>query len=421
VSGISTDSWGVDYVLLHGREPLLSIPFHYRDARTEGAMERAFRVVSAGEIFAETGIQFMPINTLFQLREDALSRPGLLGLADKFLNIGDYFNFLFSGVGKAEESLASTTQLYNPRTRTWSAQLIGKFALPAHIFPEVVPSGTRLGSLLPAIAAETGLEGVQVIAGCSHDTAAAVMAVPAEGEDWAYLSSGTWSLLGVETAQPIITSESRQLNFTNEIGFGGSIRFLKNIVGLWMVQECRRAWARLGREYSYEELAALAEAAEPLRSFVDPQDERFGKPGAMQQKIAAFCLATRQAVPDTPGAVIRCVLESLALCYRRTLEKLGKAIGRRIARLHIVGGGSKNSLLNRLTADATGIPVLAGPSECTGIGNVLVQAIALGQVSSLARARNIVRKSFPPVAYQPADAALWDEAYSRFCRLQRPG
>jgi rhamnulokinase len=419
VAGISTDSWGVDYVLLHGREPLLSVPFHYRDARTEGAMERAFRAVSADEIFAETGIQFMPINTLFQLCEDAHSRPGLLGMADKFLNIGDYFNCLFSGVCKAEESLASTTQLYNPRTRTWSARLIGKFGLPARIMPEVVASGTRLGPLLPAIAAETGLSGVQVIAGCSHDTAAAVAAVPARGEDWAYLSSGTWSLLGVETAEPIIGSESRRFNFTNEVGFGGSIRFLKNIIGLWIVQECRRAWARQGLEYSYEDLAMLAGAADPLQSFVDPQDARFGKPGAMHEKVAAYCRETHQPVPGTPGATIRCALESLALCYRQTLEKLEQAIGRKIARLHIVGGGSKNSLLNQFTADAAGIPVLAGPSECTGIGNVLVQAIALGRVPSLAAARQIVYRSFPPVTYEPGDPALWEQAYARFCRLQR--
>ncbi len=418
LAGISTDSWGVDYVLLHGQEPLLSIPFHYRDGRTEGAMERAFQIVSPDEIFAETGIQFMPINTLYQLCEDARARPALLGTADMFLNVGDYFNFLFSGIGRAEESLASTTQLYNPRTRTWSPRLIERFALPVDIFPEIVVSGTRLAPLLPEVAAETGLAGVQVIAGCSHDTAAAVAAVPAEGEGWAYLSSGTWSLLGIETEHPIINSMSRRFNFTNEVGFGGSIRFLKNIVGLWIVQECRRAWAREGREYGYEELAALAEAAEPLRSFVDPKDARFAKPGTMHQKIVAFCRNTHQHVPDTPGAVVRCALESLALCYRQTLEQLEEATGKRIARLHIVGGGSKNSLLNQFTADATGIPVLAGPSECTGIGNVLVQAIALGQLPSLTAARRIVRRSLPPLTCEPADAARWEEAYSRFCRVQ---
>jgi rhamnulokinase len=417
VAGISSDSWGVDYVLLHGNEPLLSAPFHYRDARNEGALERAFEVLPADEIFAETGIQFMQFNTLYQLHADRLQRAGLLGSADRFLNIGDYFNFLFSGVGKAEESLASTTQLYNPCARTWSAKLVEKFGLPARILPEIVASGTRLGPLLPAIAAETGLENVQVIAGCSHDTAAAVAAVPAEGEDWAYLSSGTWSLLGIETPQPIINSWSRQFNFTNEVGFGGRIRFLKNISGLWIVQECRRAWAQEGREYSYEKLAALAEEAEPLRSFVDPQEERFGKPGRMHEKISAYCQATLQPVPATPGAMIRCALESLAMCYRQTLNKLERATGKKTARLHIVGGGSKNSLLNRFTADATGIPVLAGPSECTGIGNVMVQAIALGRLPSLEAARQIVRNSFPPTTYKPGNAGLWEEAYARFCRL----
>ncbi len=418
VAGISTDSWGVDYVFLHRNEPLLSVPYHYRDARTEGALERAFQVVSADGIFAETGIQFMPINTIYQLHADALHRAEILSAADKFLNIGDYFNFLFSGVGKAEESLASTTQLYNPRARAWSAQLVEKFGLPPRILPEIVASGTRLGPLLPAIAAETGLKDVQVIAGCSHDTAAAVAAVPADGEDWAYLSSGTWSLLGIETPQPIITPRSRQYNFTNEVGFGSRIRFLKNIVGLWIVQECRRAWAREGQEYSYEKLAILAEEAEPLKALVDPQDDRFGKPGLMHEKIAEYCRTTGQTVPLTPGATIRCALESLALCYRQTLEKLERATGKKPAQLHIVGGGCKNALLNRLTADATGIPALAGPAECTGIGNVLVQAIALGRLPSLQAARQIVRESFPPITYEPGDGGLWEEAYRRFCRLQ---
>jgi rhamnulokinase len=418
VAGISSDSWGVDYVLLHRDEPLLSVPYHYRDARTEGALERAFQVVSADEIFAETGIQFMPINTIYQLHADALHRAEILGVADKFLNIGDYFNFLFSGVGKAEESLASTTQLYNPCARAWSAKLVEKFGLPPRILPEIVASGTRLGLLLPAIAAETGLKEVQVIAGCSHDTAAAVAAVPADGEDWAYLSSGTWSLLGIETPQPIITPWSRQFNFTNEVGFGSRIRFLKNIVGLWIVQECRRAWAREGQEYSYEKLATLAEEAEPLKAFVDPQNDGFGKPGRMHEKIAEYCRTTGQPVPGTPGATIRCALESLALCYRQTMGKLERATGKKLAQLHIVGGGSKNSLLNRLTADAIGIPVLAGPAECTGIGNVLVQAIALGRLPSLQAARQIVRESFPPITYEPRDAGLWEEAYQRFCRLQ---
>jgi rhamnulokinase len=417
IAGISTDSWGVDYVLLHKDEPLLSVPFHYRDARTGGACERAFRVVPADRIFAETGIQFMPINTLYQLHTDSLRRSQILGIADTMLNIGDYFNFLFSGIAKAEESLASTTQLYNPFQRRWSNQLIREFGLPLRIFPEIVVSGTRLGPLLPALCAETGLQNTQVVAGCSHDTAAAVAAIPAQGEDWAYLSSGTWSLLGIETPLPIVNQESRQFNFTNEIGFWGRIRFLKNIVGLWIVQECRRAWEREGFAASYERLGALAQEARPLSSFINPQDARFSSPGRMHERICEYCRETGQPVPDTPGAIIRCALESLALCYRRTLEQLRHASGKRIARLHIVGGGSKNSLLNRFTADALGVPVHAGPGEATGIGNVLVQAIALGRLPDLEAAREIVRRSFAPIIHEPGDAAPWEEAYRKFCTL----
>lgn len=242
-------------------------------------------------------------------------------------------------------------------------------------------------------------------------------AVPAEGEGWAYLSSGTWSLLGIEASCPVVNMRSRQFNFTNEVGYGGSIRFLKNIVGLWIVQECRRAWARQGQEFSYEELAAFAREAKPLVSFVNPQEERFGKPGGMPDRIAEYCRVTGQPVPANPGAVIRCALESLALCYRQTLDQLESITGNRPNRLHIVGGGSKNDLLNRFTADATGIPVLAGPAECTGIGNVLVQAIALGRLPSLEIARQIVRESFHPARYEPENTALWKEAYNRFRQL----
>lgn len=421
VNGVSCDSWGVDYVLLHANEPMLTAPYHYRDARTEGALERAFERVPAERIFAETGIQFMPINTLYQLHADSQQRPGILRAADRFLNMGDYFNFLLSGVGRAEESLASTTQLYNPFERKWSTLLINKFHLPARIFPDIVASGTLLGPLLPTIAAETGLHEVQVVAGCSHDTAAAVAAVPAQGESWAYLSSGTWSLLGIETSRPVVNARSRQYNFTNEVGYGGSIRFLKNIVGLWIVQECRRAWAREGRQYSYEELTALAREAEPLVSFIDPQEDRFGRPDGMPDKIVEYCRATGQPVPATVGAVVRCALESLALCYRRTLDQLEEAAGKELATLHVVGGGSRNQLLNQFTADATRRPVLAGPSECTGIGNVLVQAIALGRLPSLDAARQLVRESFPAVRYEPGQSTAWEKARKRFRELLNSG
>lgn len=419
VVGLSTDSWGVDYVLLHGDEPLLTAPFNYRDARTDGALERAFAEVPADLIFEQTGIQFMSLNTLYQLLADRDRRPAVLKLADRFLLIGDYFNYLFSGVAKAEASLASTTQIYNTRKHKWSPLLIRKFRLPKKIFPDIVSSGTVLGPILPAIAEQTGLKGVQVVAACSHDTAAAVAAVPAEGQDWAYLSSGTWSLIGIESKKPIINEQSRTLNYTNEEGYGPTTRFLKNLIGLWILQECRRDWARQGQDYSYSDLVAQAQSAPPLRSVIYPNAPRFFKPGDMIRKIAEYCTQTGQPVPSTPGEVTRCVCESLALAYAQCLREIETITGRRVRTFHIVGGGSKNELLNQLTANATGLPVLAGPVEATAIGNMLVQALALGQLESHEQLRSVVRHSFPITRYEPQDTATWQAARERFEQLPK--
>jgi len=417
IESLSCDSWGVDYVWLRGNEPMLTAPFHYRDARTDGGFERAFAVIPREEIFAETGIQFMTLNTLYQLHADAQTRPWILKSAERFLTIGDYFNYLFSGVPKVEESFASTTQLYNPKRKKWSRTLLKKLGLPKKLFPEVVKSGSVLGPMLEELAKETGLQGVQVVASCSHDTGAAVAAVPAEGKGWAYLSSGTWSLLGIESKKPIITDQSCEFNYTNEIGYGSSIRFLKNIVGLWLVQECRRAWAAAGREYSYAELVELAVKAEPLRSLVNPSAARFAKPGQMPEKIAAYCRETGQPVPETPGQFIRCACESLALQYRKTIEELELLSGKPIARLHIVGGGTKNTLLNQFAADATQRTVFCGPIEATAIGNILIQGLALGHIASLPALRQVVRQSFPITTYQPETGPTWPSAYARFQKL----
>ena len=417
ISSLSTDSWGVDYVLLAGSEPMLGAPFHYRDARTDGALKRAFKKVPAEKIFAETGIQFMPINTLYQFIADRKERAELQKFAEQFLTIGDYFNYLLCGKRKVDASNASTTQMYNPRTRKWSQALIKGFGLPKHIFPPIVPCGAKLGALLPAIAAETGLKDAQVVASCSHDTGAAVAAVPAEGRDWAYLSSGTWSLLGIESPEPIITEKSRQYNFTNEVGYGNSIRFLKNIIGLWIVQECRREWAKAGQEYSYEQLTRLAEEAQPLARFINPAAARFGKPGGMPEKVASYCRETGQTPPRNAGEIVRCTLESLAMLYDKTVQELVAVTGQTISRLHIVGGGSKNALLNQMAADATRLPVHAGPVEATAIGNILIQALALGHLHSLAALRQVVRDSFPVTVYQPKDLSAWQEAKERFQKL----
>jgi len=414
---LSVDSWGVDYVLLNSRQPMLALPHHYRDPRTEKTFAAALEGTGRDRIFLETGMQFMSLNTLYQLIADVEQNRDLLAVADKFLNMGDYLNFLFSGVARAEESLASTTQIYNPRTRAWSKELIRDFKLPETIFPEIVPSGTKLGPLTPEVAAETGLSGIEVVATCSHDTGAAVAAVPAEGEDWAYLSSGTWSLIGVELPAPLINDAVREHNFTNEAGYGGMTRLLKNIIGLWILQETRRAWEREGCPLDYPEIERLAEEAEPFRSLINPNATRFLTPGGMPEKIAAFCRETGQPAPETPGHFARCIYESLALRYRSTLEQLEEITGRKISRLHIVGGGSQSSLLNQFAANATGRAVLAGPVEATACGNVLIQALALGHLPDLAALRQVVRTSFSIRKYQAEQENEWKQAALRFEKL----
>ena len=410
VGSLSVDSWGVDYVLAGANQPLRSLPYHYRDARTDPAYAAAMESPGPEIIFAETGIQFMSINTLYQLAAELDQSPGLLESADQFLMIADYFNYLFSGVAVIEESLASTTQIYNPMTRGWSRRLVKTFGFPEKIFPRLVATGTRLGPLLPEIANDIGGPAWEVIATCSHDTGAAVAAVPASGEGWAYLSSGTWSLIGVELPAPLISDSARLYNFTNESGFGGTTRFLKNIGGLWLLQESRRAWAQDGLDLDYAALEAQAEKAEPFRSLINPNDACFLKPGDMPERIAAYCRNTGQPAPETPGQFTRCIYESLALLYRRTLGELEHVTGHKIRRLHIVGGGSQSALLNQFAASATGRNVLAGPVEATALGNVLIQAIALGHLNSLTDLRNTVRASFSIAEYLPKNCSEWDEA-----------
>lgn len=419
-AGVGVDSWGVDYVLLRGGEPMLTLPYHYRDERCVGAIDRAEPKASRDAIFAATGIQFMPINTVFQLHEDAQRRPEVLQFADGLLLIADYFNWLLSGVPRAEETLASTTQLYNPAKRAWATDLADRLGIPARLLPAVTPAGTVLGPVRDDVRDACGLRDAKVIATCSHDTAAAVAAVPvdsADGDGWAYLSSGTWSLLGAELPAPVMSAEAQRLNFTNEVGFGGTIRLLKNIVGLWPLQECRREWKAAGQDFTYDQLTALAAGAPPLRSILDLSDPRFLLAGNMLAKVADFCRETGQPAPESPAEVARCILESLALAYRRTLGELGGLLGRTVSRLHIVGGGSRNALLNQMSADACGVHVIAGPVEATGLGNALVQAIALGKVPDLAAARQIVRKSFPLQEFHPQDAAAWNAAAERLTRL----
>jgi rhamnulokinase len=416
IASISTDSWGVDYLLFDAADRVIEPTFAYRDPRIEQGVKSARALVSWDTTYAETGIQFMALNTIYQL---AAESPGRLAQAKKLLLVGDAFNYYCSGVAQHEESLASTSQLYNPRTRTWSKRLLSRLGLPEALFTPVVPSGTKLGPIRKELAAEVGLPQIEVIATCSHDTGAAVAAVPANGRNWAYLSSGTWSLIGVELPAPVITDQSRDLNFTNEVGYGSTIRFLKNIIGMWIVEECRRDWAKAGNEISYESLFKQAAAAPAFVSLINPNDQRFFAPDDMPAKIAAFCKETGQPAPSTPAATVRCVLQSLALLYRRMIQQIELLTGRKIECLNIVGGGSRNALLNQFTANALQIPVFAGPSECTALGNVLVQAIALGHLPSLAAAREVVRASFEVAMFKPGVAVEWEAAFERFEQLLR--
>jgi rhamnulokinase len=414
IASISSDSWGVDYVLYDDRGlPMLPV-WCYRDSRTACGVENAKAKVEWPVIFSETGIQFMALNTIYQL---AAESPELLAKAKQLLLIGDAFNYYCSGVARNEVSIASTTQLYNPQTRTWSHKLFNALKLREEMFAPICDSGTKLGPMKKNLATETGLPQIEVIATCSHDTGAAVAAVPASGENWAYLSSGTWSLMGVEVPDPVVNDQARTLGFTNEIGFGNSVRLLKNIIGLWIIQECRRQWVKENKKYDYATLEKMAADAPPFVSLINPDDSRFLSPDNMPKKIAEFCTETGQPVPANHGAYVRCIYESLALFYRVTMRKLERLTGRKIEKLHIVGGGSQATTLNQLAANALKIPVYAGPTECTALGNILIQAIALGHIESHEAAREVVRNSFELKTFTPQNAAEWDAAAARFEKL----
>jgi rhamnulokinase len=420
LSGIGIDTWGVDFGLIGPGGAILGNPVHYRDARTNGIMEQTFQRVSRQRIFDATGIQLMQFNTLFQLLALTEQNPGLLKAAEILLFMPDLFSYLLTGQRKSESTIASTSQMIDPRTGTWATALVEELGLPTRILPPIVPAGTVVGPLLADVADECGGASGPVIAPATHDTGSAVAAVPAEGgEDWCYISSGTWSLMGVELDRPLISAKAAQYNYTNEGGVGGTIRFLKNIMGLWIVQECRRQWQRDGAEHSYAALTQQAEQARPFRSIIDPDHQPFLLPGEMPAKIDRYCDATHQPRPSNVGEYVRAGLESLALAYRRTVEGLEDVLGRRIGVIHIVGGGTQNTLLNQMTADATGRQVIAGPVEATAIGNILVQAMAVGDIRSLSDARAIVRASFDMQRYEPRDTASWDRAYSRFGELTR--
>jgi rhamnulokinase len=380
-------------------------------------MERAFATVSRANIFAQTGIQFLPINTLYQLLSLVDSQSPQLQIASAFLTAPDLLNFWLTGAKVCEFSNVTTTQLFNPTYGRWATELMAELHIPYTIFPEIVQPGTRLGAY----------EGIPVIAPACHDTGSAVAAVPASTLDFAYISSGTWSLVGLEVGKPILTPEALAVNVTNEGGVYGTYRLLKNVMGLWILQQCRASWAAAGEEYSYAELVAMAEGAAPLVSIFNPNDPAFLTPGDHPQRIRDYCQRTNQPAPQTVAAVVRCVLESLALAYREVLaqvtactEPAAVAVARRsVSTIHIVGGGSQNELLNQMTADATGLPVVTGPIEATVIGNALVQLITLGEIADLQQGRQVVAGMAELKRYEPGDTAVWDNAYGRYQNLIR--
>ena len=417
VDSVGVDSWAVDFGLLDAKGRLLQNPVHYRDARRASAVDRVFHQVPARELYERTGIQLLPINSIFELAAMAAERDPVLDVADSLLLIPDLVHHWLCGSRVSEFTNATTTQCFDPRAGRWATDLLERLEIPTRLLPDVVAPGTLLGPLAADVAVDTGLTGAVVVAPATHDTAAAVAAVPFRRSGSAYISAGTWSLVGVEVDQPVIDDRTFAANLTNEGGVAGTFRLLRNVTGLWLVHECRRAWELDGRKYAYSELVALASDEPALRSFIDPDDPLFAAPGDMPRRVHEFCAATRQPVPTTPAAVVRCILESLALKHARTVDVLREAAGASPHEVHVVGGGARNELLCRWTAEACGLPVLAGPAEATEVGNIVVQAIALGELQSLHEGRELVRASFVPTVYEPVAGRAWDEARARFAAL----
>ncbi len=420
IASVGVDTWGVDFGLLGRGDVLLGNPYHYRDARTNGILEKAYKIVSREEIFFQSGLQFLQFNTIFQFLAMKLGESPLLDAAQSMLMMPDLFHWLLTGQKSNEFTNATTTQFYNPIEGGWALSLLDRFGLPTDLLGPISPPGTNLGPLRN----ELGLKADVVLPG-SHDTASAIMAVPAAGgqagkqPNWCYLSLGTWALMGIESPRPVVSDEVLRLNFTNEGGVGGTTRLLKNICGLWLIQECRRKWNQAGRNWDWEDLNRMSAAASARRSFIDPDAEDFLAPEDMPEAIRAFCRRTGQPVPDDEGAILRCALDSLALKFRHVLSMCESLAGGPIETIHIVGGGTQNRQLCQATAEACGRPVVAGPVEATATGNLMMQAVAAGDVASIAEAREVVRNSFEVEVYEPKNTAAWDDAYASFRAISK--
>ncbi|MBQ7312961.1 MAG: rhamnulokinase, partial [Clostridia bacterium] len=414
------DTWGVDYGYLDKNGALLSNPYNYRDVRTEGIQDYVFQnIAPLSEIYGVTGIQSLNLNSIYQIAADLRDHPWVVENAETMLFMPDLLGYMLTGEKKTEYTIASTGAILDAEKRDYALDLLAKFGLPEKLHCEIVQPGTELGALLPAIEEETGNTGAKVIKVASHDTASAVLAVPAEDEDFLYISSGTWSLMGIESKTPVINDLSAKYNFTNEGGVFGTIRILKNIMGLWIEQESRRQWTREGTKYSFDELSEMALASKPFQCFIDPDDQLFATAGNMPRRIREYCEKTGQHVPETVGEIVRCIFESLALRYRWTAEKLEELTGRTYPVINIVGGGTKEEMLSQFTADASHRKVCAGPVEATALGNIAMQCIASGEIKDMWEARRIIRNSTDIKEYAPdmENAAAWDEAYARFLKI----
>jgi rhamnulokinase len=426
IRSVGADTWGVDYILLDAHDDQVGPCFCYRDARTRGVVEKSFELFSREENFAETGLQFLEINSAYQLLAMRLEKSPLLEIADRFLMVPDFLHWQLSGEKCNEFTNASTTQLLNPASCNWSDKILKAFDIPRHLFSTPLQPGVSLGKLTSSVVNRTRLAPeVEVILPATHDTGSAVLAVPADSfaqmlPDWCYISCGTWSLMGVELARPNLSDACRTLNFTNEGGVQGSVRLLKNIAGLWIVQQCREQWSREGQNWTWDDLTQMAEKAPSLVSVIDTDASIFAAPENMPNAIREFCRSSGQPIPDSPGEIIRCALESLVLRYRLVLGNLEQIIGGKLKTIHMVGGGIQNRLLCQFTADACQRQVVAGPVEATAIGNIMMQAIGTGQLGSILEARQLLRQAKDIVHYQPGSISGWDAGFEKLKQLVTP-
>ena len=414
---IGVDTWGVDFGLIDEFGCLLENPIHYRDRRTNGILDEAFQLIPREELYAITGIQFMELNTVFQLLALKNKRPHILERADKMLFLPDLFTYMLTGKKVTEYSIATTSQMIDLKTRGWSETVLEKLGIPARLLNEIVPSGTVAAPLSKCVCDECAVEPVPVISVCGHDTQAALTAIPSSEKDFVFISSGTWSLFGTELDEPIVNEKAIKMNVTNEGGYGYSIGFLKNIIGLWLIQESRRHWNRHGNDYSYADLERLALEAEPFKCFINPDSPEFVPHGNIPERVREYCAKTGQAVPQSVGEIVRCIYESLAMKYRLTFENLMDCTGKEYSSIHVIGGGTKDTLLCQMTANSCDRKVLAGPIEATVLGNIVVQLLATGEIDSIAKAREIVARSESVKEYLPTESAQWKAAYERALKV----